>query len=356
MPASKPLPRSLSPHVNFHDLSEPTVYVRNRINAQPQSLIREITASKPVSAQAITSLPIVSQVKRNQPRRPTFSPMPNASAASPNKTRPAPKGLDMKVMSKTDLLKSQIRSRSPTLFQSKLDLGLGLTSPTSSNILQSTEHLLASAKKVSLKPRVDSKIDQVASGTAPNVLPSRRSVSPQMQHRHGLHERRRPRALNMTEDSDASNDSILQQLNASRDIDNITLGLQNESKVNTQNENDAASKLLETLQHSLDRPVFSPYVKSAGLTGSSKPLPGTQTIVTDGKSSPLSPMRMKLDSVARDAKDILARVRTFDSPSFSYLKNGATAATESSKLDSSALQDRAKELSLRIKAMREGRK
>ena len=72
-------------------------------------------------------------------------------------------------------------------------------------------------------------------------------------------------------------------------------------------------------------------------------------------------MRMKLDSVARDAKDILARVRTsnksiVDSPSFSYLKNGATAATESSKLDSSALQDRAKELSLRIKAMREGRK
>ena len=99
MPASKPLPRSLSPHVNFHDLSEPTVYVRNRINAQPQSLIREITASKPVSAQAITSLPIVSQVKRNQPRRPTFSPMPDESAASPNKSRPAPKGLDMKVMS-----------------------------------------------------------------------------------------------------------------------------------------------------------------------------------------------------------------------------------------------------------------
>ena len=94
-----------------------------------------------------------------------------------------------------------------------------------------------------------------------------------MQHRHGLHERRRPRALNITEDSDASNDSMLQQLNASRDIDNITLGLQNESKVNTQNENDAASKLLETLQHSLDRPVFSPYAKPTGLTGSSKPLP-----------------------------------------------------------------------------------
>ena len=66
----------------------------------------------------------------------------------------------------------------------------------------------------------------------------------------------------------------------------------------------------------------------------------------------------KLDSVARDAKDILARVRTnnksIDSPSF-YIQEWGNSCDGKPKLDSSALQDRAKELSLRIKAMREGR-
>ena len=42
-----------------------------------------------------------------------------------------------------------------------------------------------------------------------------------------------------------------------------------------------------------------------------------------------------------------------DSPSFSYLKPTNISGTASSVLNSSSLQDRAKELSQRIKAMRE---
>ena len=82
----------------------------------------------------------------------------------------------------------------------------------------------------------------------------------------------------------------------------------------------AGSKLLQTLQASLDRPVFSPVVQGKANA--------TMKTPTGNNSSPVSPMRMKLDSVTRSAQDILMRVRGqrlsenagfgSDSPSFSY--------------------------------------
>jgi hypothetical protein len=323
---AKPLPRSKSPQLK-EELPQ------NILNNNPQSLIREMTTLNVVSGRKISSVAtatvIVPRGRRNQPRRPALSPTPNVDRKLRN--RPSPKGMDMSSMSKTDLLKQRVKNRSPFNFQSKLDIGLGLTSPSTSNVLTSTSKLLASAKKISVKHKVD----------------SNGRKSPHMQHRRGEHERRQPRALNIT--SDESADSLLLNLNAMKDgkDDNTIAAETNESSM-------AASKLLQTLQASLDRPVFSPVVQGKANA--------TMKTPTGNNSSPVSPMRMKLDSVTRSAQDILMRVRGqrlsenagfgSDSPSFSYLKPTNISGTASSVLNSSSLQDRAKELSRRIKAMR----
>ena len=123
----------------------------------------------------------------------------------------------------------------------------------------------------------------------------------------------------------------------------------------------AAHQLLKTLQASLSRPAFSPAIQTAIPRRKADLLMAGDDYSTSSPSMG-SPMGMALDSVTQSAQEMLLRVRSRDasmsnindSPNFKYLKQSKQGGADLS-MDASSLQARARELSSRIKAMKESR-
>jgi hypothetical protein len=147
-------------------------------------------------------------------------------------------------------------------------------------------------------------------------------------------------------------------------------------------ESAAAKSLLETLQASLERPAFSPGLRNSETRAAmATPIHSKIRDAPEEGNGNHSPMRTALDSVSKNAMDMLARLRAsrlsekaspgpMASPRFSYLESSqtlaSTRANNASKLSRESLapkrslqpgslKSRSEELTARISQMRESR-
>ena len=147
-------------------------------------------------------------------------------------------------------------------------------------------------------------------------------------------------------------------------------------------ESAAAKSLLETLQASLERPAFSPGLRNSETRAAmATPIQSKIRDAPEEGNGNHSPMRTALDSVSKNAMDMLARLRAsrlsekaspgpMASPRFSYLESSqtlaSTRANNASKLSRESLapkrslqpgslKSRSEELTARISQMRESR-